>query len=74
MRRPSRSGLSLVFALCANIPLTAQNLELIGREKPLSVAGGISINQTFYASNGIASRREPYTCLASGNINVSLYG
>lgn len=74
MRRPSRSGLSLVFLLCANFPLTAQNLESIGKEKPISLAGGLSFNQIFYASSGLSSRRDPYSYFASGNVNLSLYG
>lgn len=74
MRRPSRSGLSLVFVLCASIPLTAQNLESIGKEKPFSFAGGLSFNQIFYSAHGIESRRSPYNHFASGNINLSLYG
>jgi hypothetical protein len=74
MRRPSRSGLSLVFALCVNIPLIAQNLESIGKEKPFAFSGGLSFNQIFYASSGIASRRDPYSYFASGSVNLSLYG
>ncbi|MEX2232452.1 MAG: hypothetical protein WD824_09845 [Cyclobacteriaceae bacterium] len=74
MRRPSRSGLSLVFALSAIIPLAAQNLESIGKEKPFSFAGGVSFNQIFYSSSGIASGRDPYSYYASANLNLSLYG
>jgi len=74
MRRPSRAGLSLVFALCVNIPLAAQNLESLGKEKPFSFAGGLSINQIFYSSSGITSRRDPYRYFASGNANLSFFG
>ncbi|MGC1240754.1 MAG: hypothetical protein WA874_04155 [Chryseosolibacter sp.] len=74
MRRPSRKGLSWAFVLCANIPLIAQDLQSIGREKPFSFAGGLSISQVFYASRGIPSRRDPYNYFASGNVNLSLYG
>jgi hypothetical protein len=74
MRRPSRSGLSLVFALCVNVPLTAQNLESIGKDQPFSFAGSISINQILYASSGVPSRRDPYSYFASGNVNLSIYG
>ena len=57
MRRPSRTGLPWMFVLCANLPLAAQNLEAIGRETPLAISGGVSINQIFYSSGGIAARR-----------------
>ena len=74
MRRPSRAGLSLVLAFCAGIPLAAQNLESIGKEKPLSFSGGLSFNQIVYSSRGIAARRDPYRYIVSGNVNLSLYG
>lgn len=74
MRRPSRAGLSLALALCAGMPLAAQNLASLGKEKPLSFTGGLSFNQILYASSGIASRRDPYSYVAAGNLNLSLYG
>lgn len=52
----------------------AQNLESIGKEKPLQISGGASLNQIFYSVNGIESRRDPYSYFASGNVNFSLYG
>jgi hypothetical protein len=73
MRRPSRAGLSLVLAFCAGSPLAAQNLESIGREKPFSFSGGISLGQIFYASDAIARRRDPYSYIASANLNLSVY-
>ena len=74
MRRPSRTGLPWMFVLCANLPLAAQNLEAIGRETPLAISGGVSINQIFYSSGGIAARRDPYSYFASGSVNFLLYG
>jgi hypothetical protein len=65
----------LLGIVCISItPLVAQNLETIGKEKPLSVNGGVSLSQVFYAANGIDSRRDPYTYYASGSVNFSLYG
>ncbi len=52
----------------------AQNLESIGKEKPFSISGGLSINQIAYAASGIDSRRNPYSYYACGNIAFSLYG
>lgn len=52
----------------------SQNLESIGKEKPLTVTGGFSLNQIFYAASGIDSRRDPYSYFASGNLNFNLYG
>ena len=55
-------------------PLVGQDLATIGKENPFSVSGGVSLNQIFYAVNGIESRRDPYSYYASGNISFSLYG
>jgi hypothetical protein len=54
--------------------LTAQDLASIGKSRPLDVSGGVSVNQIFYAADGIDSRRDPYSFYASGNVNLSLYG
>lgn len=54
--------------------LTAQNLESIGKEDPVKINGGVSLNQIFYTASGIDSRRDPYSYFATGNLNVSLYG
>ena len=65
---------TILGLVCLSTSLAAQNLESIGKEKPLSVSGGVSLSQVFYAANGIDSRRDPYTYFASGNVNFSLYG
>src|SRR5688572_17405042 len=51
-----------------------QNLETIGKEKPIKISGGVSLTQIAYGVSGIESRRSPYSYFASGNLNVSLYG
>lgn len=58
------------------IPLAGygQNLEAIGKENPLSITGGLSLNQIVYGVQGIDSRRDPYSYYASGNVNFNLYG
>jgi hypothetical protein len=50
-----------------------QNLEAIGKAKPLKVNGGVSASQIFYAANGINNRRDPYSYFLTGNLNFSLY-
>jgi hypothetical protein len=65
--------LSILFTILY-VPVAAQNLDAIGKEKPLSITGGISLNQIFYTASGINNRRDPYTYFASGNVNLSLYG
>jgi hypothetical protein len=74
-KRPIRSA-SLIWLIVvfASFQASAQNLESIGKEKPLSVTGGISASQIFYKAYGIESRRDPYSYYLSGNVNFSLYG
>lgn len=69
------SVVTLLFACFAFAgSVSAQNLESIGKEKPLQISGGASLNQILYSVDGIESRRDPYSYYASGNVNFSLYG
>ncbi|MBX9853688.1 MAG: hypothetical protein K2X86_18240 [Cytophagaceae bacterium] len=52
----------------------AQNLESIGKEKPLKVSGSLGTTHTFYGVNGIENRRPPYLWFLNGGINFDLYG
>lgn len=63
----------LLLFLCSS-PLIAQNLESIGKEKPLVITGGVSLSQVVYAASGTDNRRDPYSYYASGSVNFSLYG
>lgn len=58
----------------AGFDAVSQNLETIGKEKPLTITGGVSANQIFYTAHGIESRRAPHAWFLNGNINFSLYG
>ncbi|HEY9048838.1 MAG TPA: hypothetical protein VIN08_23205 [Ohtaekwangia sp.] len=69
-----KSLLLTVFCVTACSIVYAQNLESIGKANPLSISGGVSLNQIVYGVHGIESRRDPYTYYASGNVNFSLYG
>lgn len=67
----------LAFIICCSLGVedaVAQNLESVGKENPLTVSGGVSLNQIFYGNRGMESRRDPYSYYASGNINFDLYG
>ncbi|MEZ4946418.1 MAG: hypothetical protein R2804_12860 [Cyclobacteriaceae bacterium] len=67
------SMLGLVWVLSTTASL-AQNIETIGKEKPVTVSGGVAASQIFYAADGIESRRDPYSYFLTGNLNLSLYG
>lgn len=64
----------LIVSVVLSIGAQAQNLASIGKDKPLTVSGGLSINQIVYGASGIASRRDPYSYFASGNLAFNFYG
>lgn len=72
MKRPLLAA--LLLALCLGNSSIAQDLESIGKSNPLTITGGVSLNQILYGVSGIKSRRDPYSYYASGNVNFSLYG
>jgi len=44
------------------------------QKKLVKVNGGISATTMFYNSKGIADRKEPFSYILSGNVNVSAFG
>ncbi|SKC84364.1 porin family protein [Ohtaekwangia koreensis] len=74
MRKLYSASVFCVLFLLSSSTVVAQNLESIGKETPITITGGVSLNQIFYTANGINNRRDPYTYFASGNVNFSLYG
>lgn len=57
-----------VFSLNAG----AQDLSTIGKENPLKVSGGLSLNNYIFFSDQESSRK-PYSYIASGNVNATIY-
>jgi hypothetical protein len=63
----------LLLVLAAPVALIrGQNLESIGKEKPFTLNGGVSLNQIFYS--GSQAGRDPYSYVATGNVNIGIYG
>ena len=60
--------------LLMNSQSYAQNLENVGQQKPVTVSGGVGLMSTGYAARGITARRDPFTWVATGNLNIDLYG
>ncbi|MEN8248431.1 MAG: hypothetical protein ABFS32_05830 [Bacteroidota bacterium] len=52
----------------------AQDLSQVGKENPISISGGLSVNQVFYASLGLDNRRDPYNYYLGGQIALDIYG
>ncbi len=63
-----------LFLLCLCISTQAQQLDGFFKQKPFKVSGGVGINQNVYLSNNIADRFNPYTFVATGNLNFTIYG
>jgi hypothetical protein len=57
-----------------NSIVSAQNFELIGKNKALTSSDGVSLNQMFYFGLGMQSRRDPYPYYFSGNVSFSWCG
>ena len=66
--------LFLFFSLLLPQALLAQNLESVGQGSPVTITGGLSVNQIVYAARGIENRRDPYNYFLSGGINLDIYG
>jgi hypothetical protein len=67
--------MALVMSLLA-IPFYfshAQDLEAIGKEKPIKVSGTIGTTQTLYAVSGIPNRRPPYLAFINGGVTFNIY-
>ncbi|AZQ65171.1 hypothetical protein EI427_23445 [Flammeovirga pectinis] len=64
----------LLLSLLSSQRLFAQQIDKIGKENPVKVTGGISVNQTAYSAWGMESRRDPYRYILSGNLNFDVYG
>ncbi|PSL44256.1 hypothetical protein CLV51_106122 [Chitinophaga niastensis] len=61
--------------VCVVLSAKAQRLDAIGKEPPLKVNGGVSLEQVAYFSSGLAEgRRDPYNFFFNGNLNISIYG
>ena len=54
--------------------VVAQDLNGLGRQKPVTLHGGINLRGMFYYADGIANRRQPFTYLLTGSPTLSLYG
>ncbi|MDN4163878.1 hypothetical protein QWY31_00115 [Cytophagales bacterium LB-30] len=56
------------------MPLSAQNLDQIGKGEAFSLSGGVSTTQIVYAAQGLEQRRDPYSYFINGNLALSIYG
>jgi hypothetical protein len=66
----------LIFLPCLWVTVSeskAQDLEAIGKEKPIKVSGTIGTTQTFYGVHGIPNRRPPYLAFINGGVTFNIY-
>lgn len=53
--------------------VNAQNLEVIGKQNPVKITGGLNLNTILYNAKGIEPRRTPLSYFATGNLNFDIY-
>ncbi|MEO8474840.1 MAG: hypothetical protein ABI477_21745, partial [Chryseolinea sp.] len=72
------SNLCCLFGIVMLMLLTgsvqSQDLATIGKEKPLTLNGGLSVRTIFYSAHGIEARRKPFSYVIAGAPVLSVYG
>ncbi|MET0391580.1 MAG: hypothetical protein ABW019_00510 [Chitinophagaceae bacterium] len=72
MNKPVKYLLVLCLLSAQYVP--AQDISQMVTQKPVRLSGGIDLRGIFYKANGIDPRRKPFSWIASGNVNIALYG
>lgn len=62
----------LIMIFSQPILIKAQQLDRIGKDDPLKVNGGLSVNQLW--RNNVQAGAKPYSLVATGNLTANLYG
>ncbi|HLL95708.1 MAG TPA: hypothetical protein VK404_12060 [Spirosoma sp.] len=57
-----------------SLPTYAQDLSTLGKQKPVTLNGGLSVRTIFYSAKGIEARRQPFSYVVTGAPVLSLYG
>lgn len=65
--------LGLIYLMSVTY-IQAQQLDQIGKKGGIKVSGGAGLTNSFYTTDGISNRLNPYSYLLTGNITFSAYG
>ncbi|MBE0645545.1 MAG: hypothetical protein IH600_15795 [Bacteroidetes bacterium] len=65
--------LIIVVTLAVPCRSTSQNLSAIGETDPLHVGGSVSARAVIYSADEIRNRREPFSWVLNGTVNVNVY-
>lgn len=71
---PFIAGWVILTSLLFSTSLQAQNLENLGKNKPLTISGSISLNSSFYNISDGDPRRSPFSWNISGSPVINIYG
>lgn len=63
-----------LFALLAGAPINAQDFSSGSETPALRVGGNVSARAVFYQASELRARREPFSWVLNGTVNVQLYG
>ena len=66
--------LSICACLFAQFSVFSQDLESIGKQKPIKFGGGLSLFADAYSSHGIPPRSTPFNWRLTGSPTVTIYG
>jgi hypothetical protein len=69
-----KNRLALTVLFLYPLLLAGQDISKFNLKQPVKVNGGLTATNTFYSSQGMAARRDPYYWMLSGNINFNLFG
>src|SRR5208283_2880744 len=71
--RCNRFVLFLFFCIIFSPKLHSQNMEGIGKQKPVTLTGGMMAQIIFYNANGISGDRQPISYIFTGSPTIDLY-
>jgi hypothetical protein len=59
--------------LTADMTVSAQDMSMIGSSDPLRASGSVSGRTVMYSASELRGRREPFSWVLNGTVNVNLY-
>jgi hypothetical protein len=68
------SRLILILFTLLSVPLVAQDLGGLSKEKPFQLHGSLGLGSAYYNANGVPSRQQPLSWYLSGSPTLTIYG
>ncbi len=55
-------------------PISGQDLENIGKEKPIKLSGGLNVGTVFYGAQNLPEKQYPFLWTIGGSATLDIYG